>query len=133
VTYGYSRQQLATLEHGEDPDAPRDDTRKTTVAIDDILAQVKWDLTDRSRDIVALVLDGSRTPADTAAAVAMCLAGLEYERFAAQDEKRRITEHHAAQEAPTRAMVKRLWALYDRKRKTLPMQALHDALEGRDP
>lgn len=129
--YGYDRQQLAAIARGENPDAPRV-TAEPTATLDDVLAGVKWDLSDRSRDIVRLVLDGAQSPADTAAAVAMCLAGLEYERFAAQDAKRRIAEQCTADETPTRLMVARLWKLYDHRRKTVSMQALHAALEGRE-
>lgn len=131
MSYGYSRQQLAAIARGENPDAPRV-TDHPTATLEDVLAHVKWDLSDRSRDIVRVVLDSAQPPADTAAVVAMHLAGLEYERWAAQDAKRQIAERHVAEEQPTRDMVKRLWALYDRKRKTVPMQALRDALEGRE-
>lgn len=132
MSYGYSRQQLAAIARGENPDAPQDAAPEPAAALEDVLAHVKWDLSDQSRDIVRSVLDGDQPSAETAATVAMHLAGLEYDRWAAQDAKQRITKQHAAQEQPARDMVKRLWALYDHKRKTLPMQALRDALEGRD-
>ncbi len=53
----------------------------------------------------------------------------EYERDAARTDKERAVKQLWAQLEPSRDLVKRLWALYDRKRKTLPMQALRDALD----
>lgn len=100
--------------------------------LEDILAHIKWDLSDESREIVRHVLETNEPPAAVARTVAMRLAGLEFERWGALDAKKRITDLYAAREEPTREMVKRLWTLYDRKRKTLSMQALHDALGGRD-
>lgn len=130
MTYGHSREQLAALARGENPDAPPPETAaQEPVSLDAVLSHVKWTLSDQSRAIVQSVLDRTQTPADTAHDVAMALAGLEYERWSAQTLKEQVTAQYAAQEAPTRATVKRLWALYDHKRKTLPMQALKDALD----
>lgn len=94
-----------------------------------VFSQIKWDLSDKSRETVRLVLDTTQS-AEIATKVAMRLAVLEYERDGARTEKQQISERYAAREEPTRQMVERLWDLWDRKRKTLPMEALRAALMG---